>query len=96
MTTTTKNGKLRPAGDSGWLAGFDTAMDVIDQRLDGIPASERGAYLRGYFEGWDARTWQRTLPPRLLAAAYDARLYAARLLRRVADRIDTLDAPLSR
>ena len=31
MTST--NGKLRPT-DGSWLAGFDAALDVVDQRID--------------------------------------------------------------
>jgi hypothetical protein len=88
MTTST-NARLRPE-PSAWLAGFDTHADIADQRLDGMAAPERAAYVAGHREGWDARAWHRTVPPRLLAAWYDARHVAAKLLHSAATRLDTL------
>jgi hypothetical protein len=107
MTST--NGKLRPT-DGSWLAGFDAALDVVDQRIDreeivrGRTISHRtvdpepgdsiagtSAFYPGHQAGWDTRAWRRALPPQVQAATYDARLVAARLLRRAADRLDRLD-----
>lgn len=107
MTST--NGKLRPT-DGSWLAGFDAALDVVDQRIDreeivrGRTISHRtvdpepgdsiagtSAFYPGHQAGWDTRALRRALPPQVQAATYDARLVAARLLRRAADRLDRLD-----